>query len=164
MNKIKIGKAVSVTGLKGELRVYHYTDYKERFSEIKEVYLENKKYNIEGVRYMKEMVILKLAGINDRNEAEKHRNKDIFIDESEKRVLPEDTYYISELLGLMVYDQNEKYLGELCDVIQNSSQDIYEIKMENGNKFMIPAVEEFIKKIDIEKKIMNVSIIEGLIE
>ncbi len=75
MDKIKIGQAVNVVGLKGELKVYHYSDYKERFEELKKVYLGNILYRISGVRYIKDMVILKLDGIDDRTEAEKHRER-----------------------------------------------------------------------------------------
>lgn len=164
MEKIKIGQVVNVVGLKGELKVYHYSDYKERFEELSEIYLDQRQVKIEGVRYMKEMVILKLEGISDRTEAEKHKGKDIFIDKQDVRVLPEDTYYIFDLIGLSVQDESGAVLGTLCDVIQNSSQDIYEIEKEDGKKFMIPAVEEFILNIDIENRVMTVKLIEGLME
>ncbi|QOX62529.1 16S rRNA processing protein RimM [Anoxybacterium hadale] len=164
MEKIKIGQVVNVVGLKGELKVYHYSDYKERFEELSEIYLDQKLVKIEGVRYMKDMVILKLAGIGDRTEAEKHKGKDLLIEKKDVRVLPEDTYYIYDLIGLAVQDESGASLGSLCDVIQNSSQDLYEIKKEDGNKFMIPAVEEFILKIDMENRVMTVRLIEGLLE
>lgn len=164
MERIKIGQVVNVVGLKGELKVYHYSDYKERFEELEKIYLGDTLYKISGVRYMKDMVILKILGVDDRTEAEKHKGKDISIDKTDIRELPEDTYYIFDLIGLKVIDESGAVIGTLCDVIQNSAQDLYEIERENKGKFLIPAVEEFILKIDMESRTMTVRLIEGLIE
>ena len=164
MDKIKIGQVVNVVGLKGELKVYHYTDYKERFEELSKIYLDQAVCQIAGVRYMKDMVILKLEGINDRTAAEAQKGKDLFIDKDDVRVLTEDTYYIFDLIGLKVVLENGDMIGTLCDVIQNSAQDLYEIEMENKKKFLLPAVEEFILKIDMSSRTMTVRLIEGLIE
>jgi len=140
MEKIKIGQVVNVVGLKGELKVYHFLDYKERFEELTMVYLEDNAYKITGIRYMKDMVILKLEGINDRTEAEKHKGANIYIKKEDLRVLPEGTYHIFDLIGLNVIDDTNTYLGVVIDVIQNSAQDLYEIERENKSKFLIPAV------------------------
>jgi len=164
MEKIKVGQVVNAVGLRGELKVYHYSDYKERFEELTKIYLENALYKISGVRYMKEMVILKLMGIDDRTEAEKHKGEDIYFDKEDLRVLPEDTYYISDLIGLAVIDEGGSIIGTLCDVVQNSAQDLYEVERENKSKFLIPAVEEFILKIDMNSRTMTVRLIEGLME
>ena len=164
MDKIKVGQVVNVVGLKGELKVYHYSDYKERFEELTNIYLENTLYKISGVRYMKEIVILKLEGIDDRTEAEKHKGETIYFDKVDARVLPEDTYYISDLIGLAVIDDSGSVIGTLCDIIQNSAQDLYEVERENKSKFLIPAVEEFILKIDMNSRTMTVRLIEGLME
>lgn len=164
MDKIKIGQVVNVVGLKGELKVYHYSDYKERFEELKQIYLENKVYKITGIRYMKDMVILKIYGIDDRTEAEKHKGKNIYIGKEDLRELPKDTYHVFDLIGLLVVDQEGRDLGILSDVIQNSAQDIYEIEREDKSKFLIPAVEEFILDIDLKTKTIKVKLLDGLLE
>jgi len=164
MEKIKVGQVVNVVGLKGELKVYHYSDYKERFEELPKIYLENTCCEIAGVRYIKDMVILKIKGIDDRTEAEKHKGESIYIDKTDVRVLPEDTYYIFDLIGIKVVDESGNTIGILCDVIQNTAQDLYEIEKENKSKFLIPAVEEFILNIDIQNRTMTVRLIEGLME
>lgn len=164
MEKIKIGQVVNVVGLKGELKVYHYSDYKERFEEFSKVYLDHKEFRIAGVRYMKEMVILKLEGISDRTEAETYKGKDVLIDKEDTRELPEDTYYIYDLIGLSVVDENGAVLGSVSDVIQNSTQDLYEVEKEDKSRFLIPAVEEFILNIDMESRTMTVRLIDGLME
>lgn len=164
MEKIKIGQIVNVVGLKGELRVYHFSDYKERFGELTSVFIDNVAFEIENVRYMKEMVVLKLKGISDRTQAEGYKGKELFIDEKDKRVLPEDSYYIDELIGLTVVDEENKIIGRLTNVIQNTSQDLYEIEIENKNKCLIPAVGEFILNINTDTKTMTVRLIDGLLE
>lgn len=164
MEKIKVGQIVNVVGLKGELKVYHYSDYKERFEELSVVYINDKSYEIKGVRYMKDMVILKLNGIDDRTEAEKYKGQDIYFDKVDSRVLPEGTYYIYDLIGLTVYDENNHVIGTIKDVIQNSAQDLYEIEQENKNQFLLPAVEEFVLEINIKEKYIKVRLIEGLIQ
>lgn len=162
--KIKIGQVVNVVGLKGELKVYHYSDYKERFEELTKIYLGNTRYQISKVRYMKELVILKLEGIEDRNEAEKHKGEDVFIDKADVRVLPEDTYHIFDLVGMKVVDDRGALIGTLNDVIRNNAHDLYEVEKENSSKFLIPAVEEFILKIDMESRTIMVKLIEGLMD
>ena len=164
MEKIKIGKIVNAVGLKGEVKVYHYSDYKERFEELDQIWIDGRKVAIEGVRYMKDMVILKLAGVSDRNGAEALKEQEVFIDESMLRVLPEDTYYIKDLIGMEVASKKEGRIGILTDVIQNSSQDLYEVTTEDGRKIFIPAVEEFIRDIDCQNRKITVELIEGLLE
>ena len=164
MDKIIIGQVVNVVGLKGELKVYHYSDYRERFEELTKVFLEDTPYEINSVRYVKGTVILKLQGIDDRSQAEKHKGKNIYIDKEGLRVLPEDTYYIFDLIGLSVVEENGRFLGTVSNVIQSSAQDLFEVERENLNKFLIPAVDEFILNIDMESKTVTVRLIEGLLE
>lgn len=164
MEKIKIGQIVNAVALKGEVKVYNYSDYKERYEEIDYVYVEDKKTEIESVRYMKEMPIVKLKGANDRNAAEALKGKDLFIDETQLRELPEDTFYIRDLIGMDVKDTEGNKIGTLSDVIQNSAQDLYEVKLEDGKKTLIPAVGEFIVDISLEDKCITVNLIEGFLD
>ena len=119
---------------------------------------------IEGVRYQKQMVILKLTGVCDRTAAEALKGSDLYIREEELPVLPEDTYYIRDLLGMAVCQENGRMLGELVDVIQSSAQDIYEVRLENGKKLLIPVVGEFVLNIDMEQRVITVRLIEGMLE
>lgn len=98
MEKIKIGKIVNAVALRGEVKVYPYSDRKERFEELERILTEkNKKmevYPVEGVRYQKGMVILKLKGVDDRNAAEALKESDVLITEEDLPELPEDTFYV----------------------------------------------------------------------
>jgi 16S rRNA processing protein RimM len=162
MEQLKLGQIVNVVGLKGELKVYPYTDYKERFQELQTLQIGNSLLEIEKVRYNGPLVILKIKGIDDRSSAEKLKGAYIMINKADARILPEDTYYIIDLIGLTVMDEQEKIIGNVTDVIQHPSQDLYEIQLNEGPKFLIPAVEEFILSIDLDKGIMRVHLIDGL--
>ncbi len=165
MEKIKIGRIVNAVALKGEVKVYNYSGYTERYEELDRIIVDNKEYGIEKVRYQQEMVILKLEGVNDRNGAEALKTKDVFITEDDLKELPEDTFYIRDLIGMSVVDEETgDEIGTIKDVIQNSAQDIYVVKSRQGADGFIPAVSEFVKEVNLEDKIVRVKLIEGLIE
>lgn len=164
MEKILIGKIVNVVGLKGEVKVYCYTDRKERFEELEHIWLDEQVYDIQGVRYQGNVAILKLKGIGDRNAAEAQRGKGVYMAESDLTELPEGTYYVRDLIGISVVDEMGKNLGTVTDVIQNSAQDLYEVKTQDGKKIWIPAVKEFVLGIHMEEKIMNVKLPKGLMD
>lgn len=164
MEKIKIGQIVNAVALKGEVKIYHYSDYKERFEELDYIYVEDKKVAIENVRYMKNLPILKLAGSDDRNMAEALKGKSIYIGEDQMRELPEDTYYIRDIIGFEVRDEEGNAFGKLKDVFQNSAQELYEIELENNKTILLPAVEEFILEINPEGKYVKVKLIEGILD
>jgi 16S rRNA processing protein RimM len=163
METLIFGQITNAVGLKGELRVYPYTDYKEKFEEIDYVLLEDKKYPIQGVRYMKDMVVLKLVGIDDRTAAEKCKGIDLYIFKKDAPSLDEDAYYIKDLIGLRVIDESGIELGKLKDIIQNRAQDLYEVeRVKGGNSFLVPAVEEFILEINLKEGFIRMHLIEGL--
>lgn len=164
LKRFKLGQIVNAVGLKGESKVYPYTDYKERFEELDSLYIEDSLYKIEKVRYMGEMAIVKFEGVSDRNKAEALKGKYLYVDRENARELDEDEYFIPDLIGIRVIDENGAELGTLSDVIQNSSQDVYEIQMPEGKKFMVPAVGEFILDINMDSRIMTVRLIEGMID
>ena len=169
MEKIKIAKIVNVVGIKGEVKLYNYSDYKERFEELDELILslkgKERTVRIEKVRYQGEMVILKLQGISDRNTAESLKNADVFITEADLRELPEDTYYLRDLIGMKVVDEGTYgEIGVLKDVLQNTAQDIYVVSRPGGSQVLIPAVKDFIKKIDTEAGVITTSRIPGFID
>ena len=170
MEKIKIAKIVNVVGIKGEVKLYHYSDYKERFEEFDQIILQGRgmsdtTFYIQKVRYQGDMVILKLKGIDDRNQAEKLRDKDVYITEDDLRELPEGSYYLRDLIGMKVVDQGPYgEIGLLKDVIQNSAQDIYVVSRPSGQDVLIPAVKDFVKEIDTENRVIRTSLIPGFID
>lgn len=159
---IKIGKIVSPHGIKGQIKVYNYSR-RDRFEDISEITIDKETFNIESITSVKNMVILKIQGIDDRNSAEALRGKDVFMDEKYLDELKEDEYLIRDLIGLDVFRDESSSIGKVIDVLQYGSSDTYEIKLNNGKMAYIPAVKEFIKDVDLEKGI-TIETIPGLID
>ena len=172
MEKIKIGKIVSAVGLKGEVKIYSYAGSKERYESLARLIVAapgpgrgEKEYAIENVRYQKEMVIVKLAGVSDRNQAEALRESEVFITEDDLEELPADTFYIRDLLGCRVLEaESGRELGTLSDVIQNSAHDLYQVELPDGRQALIPAVGQFIAAVDPAQREIRVRLIPGLLD
>lgn len=167
MERIKIGKIVNAVALRGEVKIYNYSDL-ERFEELDTVILANRKqskeYSIENVRYQKNMVIVKFKGVNDRNQAEALKDFEVFITEDDLRELPEDTFYIRDLIGCKVKDlESGNVIGTISDVLQNTAQDLYQVDLEGGKQVFIPAVAQFVKDVKIAEKLVEVTLIPGFL-
>lgn len=166
--KVRVGQIVNTQGLRGDVRVYPLTDYKERFEELEHVYLEDngdEKLEIEKIRYKNQLVLLKFKGLNNINDVEKFKDKYLVIEKEDMRDLPKDTYYISDLLGSEIIDQDDSCIGKLIDVIQNAAQDIYVVENKiNKKKIFIPVVKEFVKEVNTQDKKIRVKLIEGMVE
>ena len=164
MEKIMIGKIVNVVGLKGEVKVYNYSYSDEIYRTTEAVYVGDDLVGIENVRLQKNMVILKLAGISDRDGAEAVRGKELFITESDLPELPEGQYYIRDLIGMTVKEENGEILGKVSDVLQNTAQDIFEVENADGRKILIPKVDQFVLEIDKAAGEIRVRLIEGMLD
>ena len=110
------------------------------------------------------MVILKLEGADDRNAAEALRGKELYITEDDLPELPEGQYYVRDLIGMSVTEEDGNLLGHVTDVLQNTAQDIFEVESENGKKLLIPKVEQFVLDVDAEKREITVRLIEGMLD
>ena len=166
MKKYRIGKIVKTHGLKGEMKLYSYTDYPERFEEIDYLFMENseKKYEIEIVKYQKNMPIIKIKGIDIIEEAEKYIGQTLYIDEQNIRTLEDDEYMIADLVGLEAYTIDGTTLGKITDVLQYTANDIYVVKSEDGKEYLIPATKEFVPEISLEQNKIIVNPVKGLLE
>ena len=165
--KLEVGQIVNTFGIKGFVKVYPYVDDISRFDNLKKVYIKSKKIDkelpIEEVLYHKNMVLIKFKGIETVEEAEKLKNAYVEIDRAEAIPLEEGQYFIADLLGLDVYLDTGEKLGVLEDIYNTGSSDIYVVKNELGKQFLLPYIDEVIKKIDVEEGKITVHIIEGLI-
>ncbi len=163
---LEIGQIVNTYGIKGFVKVNPYTDDITRFEQLETVYIDTKKdleeHTIEEVKYVKNMVLLKFKDINDINTAEKYRNFYIKIDRKDAVKLPENTYFITDLLGLDVYSDNGDLLGKVDDIFPTGSNDVYVVKNELGKQLLLPAIKQVIKNVDIENGKIIVHLIDGL--
>ncbi len=162
-----IGKITNTHGIKGEVRVYPLTDNIERFSDLDKVYIGEAKRqaSVKTVRYHKGLAILGFEEFDNINQVLDFKDQYLYIDDEDRIVLPEDRYFIFDLIGCEVFDMANKSIGHIVDVILNMGNDVYVIKNHKGDKeYLIPAVKEFIKTIDIDKKKIVIDPIEGMIE
>ena len=164
MEKILIGKVVNAVGIKGELRVYNYSDSDEIYRNTPQIYMGDKLYSVEKVRMQKNMVVLKLKGIDDRNGAELAKGNDLFVTEDDLPQLEEGVFYVRDLIGMSVVTEDGTAVGTVSDVIQNTAQDIFEIKTEDNGAVLIPKVDEFVIDIDGDERRVTVRLIEGLLD
>ena len=165
---LEIGQIVNTFGIKGQVKIVPFTDDITRYDELKEIYVEKKNelklFQIEQVNYKKNMVILKLKGIETVEEAEKLRNCYLKIDRKDAKKLPKDTYFIVDLLGLDVYTDEGKLLGKVDDIYNTGSSDIYVIKDELGKQILLPAIKDVLKEVDLENQKIIVHLIKGLVD
>lgn len=162
-----IGKVANTHGVKGEVKVLPLTDDPNRYSDLKWVYIEKEnklqKFNIQSVKYVKGMVVVKFEGIDDMTAAEALKNTIIKINRADAIKLPKDSFFICDIIGIKVYDEDEKYLGTLKDVLKTGSNDVYIVKDEDNKEILVPALKTVIREISIEGKRMVVALPEGLI-
>lgn len=155
---ILVGKTVKTVGLRGEIKLHVLEPTLLEIGES--YYLNGEVYTIEKLRFSKNAAIVKFSGIEGIDEAQKHLQKELRR-KKEDIILNEDEYFYSDLIGIKVFDQGGKSLGEIVDILQPSSQSLYVIRGET--EFLLPAVKEYILSIDLEKREMIVSLIEGIL-
>ncbi len=164
---LEIGQIVNTNGLKGFLKVKPLTDDITRFEDLETVYIQKHKdlveFKIQGVKYNKNMVILKLEGIDNIDEAEKYRNFYIKINRKDAIELPDDSYFIVDILQCEVFTDANEHLGKVVDVFSTGSNDVYTVKTEEGKEILLPAIEDVIKEVDIANKKIVVHLLDGLI-
>ena len=163
---LEIGQIVNTFGIKGMVKVKPFTDDIKRFDKLKKVYIENKngrkEYEIEEIKYHKEMVLIKFKGIENPEDANLLRESYLTVDRDSEEPLEEGTYYIVDMIGLEVETEEGEKLGSLVDIFNTGSNDIYVVKNELGKQILLPAIKDVIKKIDMEKRKMTVHLIPGL--
>ena len=152
----EVGQIVNTFGIKGFVKVNPLTDDAERFEELESVFVVKNKelieMKIEEIKYHKNMVLIKFKGIEDINMAEKYKGCYIKIKRENAKKLPEDTYFIADLIGLPVYDESGKLLGKVDDIYNNKNHDIYVVKDELGKQILLPSTKEVIKQVDIDNE------------
>lgn len=164
--RLEVGQIVNTFGIKGELKVTPFTDDINRFDNLKKVYVktrkEDKLYKVEGVRYHKNMVLLKLEGIENPEQAELLKNAYLEIDREDAIPLKEGQYFIVDLIGLDVYTDEGNLLGKVDDIYNTGANDIYVVKDELGKQILLPGIKEVIKEVKLDDRII-VHLIPGLI-
>ena len=164
---LEIGQIVNTFGIKGFVKVNPFVDDVSRFNDLKKVFVRAnhslKEFEVEEVKYHKNMVLVKLKGIDRVEEAELLRNSYLEVDRENAIELQEGEYFIVDLLGLNVVNEEQEVIGKLEDIFNTGSNDIYVVRTEEGKQLLLPAISEVIKNINIEEGKIVVHLIEGLI-
>lgn len=165
---LQVGIITSTHGVRGEVKVYPTTDDPRRFRRLKEVVLdtgkEKRNLEIEGVKFFKQFVILKFKGLDNINDIEKYRQKSLYVTRKNAVRLQKDEYFIADLIGLRVQDEDGKELGTVKDVIETGANDVYEVEMADGKSLLLPAIKQCILNVDVENGTMQVHVLEGLLD
>lgn len=165
---LQVGIITSTHGVRGEVKVYPTTDDPRRFRILKEVVLDTGKekmnLEIEGVKFFKQFVILKFKGLDNINDIEKYRQKSLYVTRKNAVRLQRDEYFIADLIGLKVQDEDGKELGTVKDVIETGANDVYEVEMADGKSLLLPAIKQCILNVDVENGTMQVHVLEGLLD
>lgn len=165
---LQVGIITSTHGVRGEVKVYPTTDDPRRFRRLKEVVLDTGKekmnLEIEGVKFFKQFVILKFKGLDNINDIEKYRQKSLYVTRKNTVRLQRDEYFIADLIGLKVQDEDGKELGTVKDVIETGANDVYEVEMADGKSLLLPAIKQCILNVDVENGTMQVHVLEGLLD
>lgn len=164
MSKITVGKIVNTRGLRGEVKVYPYIDELEAFNDFSYLLIDNKKYEIKGVKFFKNMVFITFMGIDTIEKAEALKNFDAEIFEEDLPELSEDEFYIKDILGMEVVTDMGEIIGTVKDVYRTGSNDVYEVERNGKKPMYLPAIKDVILNYDIENNKMTVHIIDGLDE
>lgn len=164
---VRIGQITAPHGVRGAVRVFPVTDFPERFTTLRRVLVGGADRPM-GVRFrgfVKNLVILELEGVADRNRAETLRGQDLYVPRPEVHPLPEGYYYDFDLIGLDVVDPRGRPIGRLVDVDHNSpANDLYVVETAPGKRCLVPAVRQFVKEIDLAAGRVVIAPIPGLLE
>lgn len=170
---LRIGKIISLHGIKGEVKVFPTTDDIKRYDNLKDFFIIDsddanddefanaEKYESEGVKYIKNTCILKVKHFDSIEESNKLIGKNLYVDRKNAVFLKEDEYYVMDLIGMKVYS-GDIFLGNVKDVLKNK---IYSIIVIDYNKkeLLVPLVSDFIKKIDMSSSTISINLMEGLL-
>ena len=163
---LKVGVITTTHGIRGEVKVYPTTDA-DRFLDLEYVLLdtgrEKRKLEIENVKYFKNLVILKFRGIDNINDIEMYKKRELWIPREEAQELEEDEYYIADLIGMDVVLEDGSKFGTLKDVMETGDNDVYVVEDDKGEEILLPAIREFILDVDVEKNVMTIHLMKGLI-
>lgn len=162
---LEIGKIVSVFGLKGEIKVQPWCDSPDFLCEFDTLYYKSgTPVVIEHSRVQKNIVIMKIEGCDSVEEAQKLRNRVLYMDRDDVE-LEEGAYFVQDLIGLKVVDADtgEEY-GELTEVSETGANDVYHIRRADGKMLYAPAIPDVVKETDLDAEIMKITPLEGLFD
>lgn len=166
-DKLLVGKIANTQGLKGHLKIFPYTTDKEEFENFKYLMLEKEgdtKFEISSIRYQKNLVVVLFKGMNNINDVEKYKNREVYFLREDLGEMDEDSFMYSEVVGYEVKDVERGVVGKIRKINTGAAHELIVVEKEDGSTFMIPSVKAFVQGFDHENKVLNVTLIEGIME
>lgn len=165
---LQVGAITSTHGVRGEVKVFPTTDDAKRFSKLKEVEMETKDstitLHIKGVKYFKQFVILKFEEYDSLNEVESIKGRKLFVTRKNAVKLQKNEYFIADLIGMKAVDEEKGLEGIVEDVIQTGANDVYDITLTDGRNLLLPAIKDCVLNVDMDKQVISIHILEGLLD
>lgn len=165
---LQVGVITQTHGIRGEVKVFPMTDDVKRFKKGISLLLQTKKetlpLEVESVKFFKQYVILKFKGYDSINDIEQFVKKELYVTRENAVKLKKDEYFIADLIGLAVFDEDEKPVGEVTDVMQTGANDVYVVALPDGNEVLLPAIRECILQVDMESRRMRIHKMPGLFD
>ena len=162
---ISVGRIAGVFGYQGWLKVIIYSGITDRFKGVKVIYFREGDHFegqiLDDYRIQGDSVLLKIRQVDSRERAREFANSEVYLPESQILELPQDQYYVHDIIGSKVLDEEGNAVGIIKEVISAGASDVFVIEADSG-EVLVPAVSEFIKDIDLEKKRVIVRMWEEL--
>jgi len=163
-----IGKIVNTHGVKGEVKVLRITDFGERYSPGKTVYLKRngglQELIIDSHRIHKSFDLIQFKGHDSIEEVESYKNSYLQIHKSQLTALEENAYYYHEIIGCVVYTDAGREIGPVKEILTPGANDVWVIASEEGKDILIPYIEDVVQKVNIENKQIFITPMEGLLD
>ncbi|MDO3410725.1 ribosome maturation factor RimM [Saccharibacillus sp. CPCC 101409] len=170
-NFLSVGKVANTHGIRGELKIFPYTDFPEmRFAAGKELLLIEPeggsplKVKVIAAREQKNVYIVKLDGYDNINQVEKYKGWDVKVPKKEAVEAEENAYYFHEIIGCAVLDEHGQELGIVKDILTPGANDVWVVKGKGGKELLIPFIEDIVKDVDVQKKVVRIEVMEGLLD
>ncbi len=165
---LRVGVISSTHGVRGEVKVYPTTDDPARFQQLKKVLLDTGKerisLEIDGVKFFKNLVILKFRGLDSIETVERYKGMDLYVSREDAVPLAENENFIADLIGMEVLTDEGNSLGVLSDVMETGANDVYVVRTPEGKELLLPAIRDCILEVNVEEKRMLVHVLEGLLD
>lgn len=163
---LQVGVITTTHGIRGEVKVFPTTDDVSRFKKLKKVLLdtgrEHMSLEVSGVKFFKNLVILKFKGIDNINDIERYKGKSLFVTREDAVPLEENEYFIADLIGLHAVSDEGEDLGRVIDVLQTGANDIYVVHKKGEDDILVPAIKDCIKDVNLEEGVITIHLIAGL--
>ena len=158
--RIVIGRVGAAHGIRGELRIIPLTDFPERFAVLREVMVGDELLHIESVKPQGKNFLMRFREYTVREDAQKLTGRLLTVARAEAAPLDEGEYYVFDIVGLTVYDEEDNELGTVENVLRTGSNDVYAVRSEDGREILIPALRKVVRTIDVPNGRMTVRLSE----